>query len=192
MSDEDRKKWDGKYARQDAAPSEPSLLLIQRNHILPRRGQALDVAGGAGRHAIWLAQRGLDVTLADISQVGLDIAKQRAAAAKVALDTMLVDLEAEPFPAGPWDLIVSIHFLWRPLFEIFPTALAPGGMLVFSQPTHSNLSRHEKPPARYLLEDGELPALVRDLEIVHYEEGWLGEGRHDALLVARRPPVAVD
>ena len=107
----------------------------------------------------------------------------------MALHTLLVDLEAEPFPAGPWDLIVSFHFLWRPLFEFFATALAPGGILVYSQPTHSNLSRHEKPAARYLLEDCELPALIRDLEIVRYDEGWLAEGRHDALLVARRSPA---
>jgi hypothetical protein len=45
---------------------------------------------------------------------------------------------------------------------------------------------HEKPPARFLLDDGELPKLIEDLEIVQYEEGWLGEDRHDAVLVARR------
>ena len=40
---------------------------------------------------------------------------------------------------------------------------------------------------RFLLEDGELPQLVEDLEILHYEEGWLREDRHDAVVVARRP-----
>ena len=74
MSDKDRKRWDAKYARQESAPSEPSLLLTQLDDILPRRGRALDIAGGAGRHAIWLAQRGLDVTLADISLAGMNLA----------------------------------------------------------------------------------------------------------------------
>ncbi|MDH3717764.1 MAG: class I SAM-dependent methyltransferase [Planctomycetota bacterium] len=191
MSDEDRKKWDAKYAQQDAVSSltaQPSLLLDQLDHILPRSGKALDVAGGAGRHAIWLAGRGLDVTLADISQAGLDIARARAAAEGVNIETLQIDLEFSPFPAGPWDLIVAIHYLYRPLFEIFPAALAPGGLLVCSQPTLSNLQRHPKPPARFLLQDGELPHLVRDLEVVHYQEGWLAEGRHEALLAARRSP----
>ena len=148
MSDEDRKKWDARYKLPDAMPAEPSLLLTQLDDDLPRSGRALDVAGGSGRHAIWLAQRGLDVTVADISEVGLAIAKERAAAADVSLDTLLLDLETDPFPNGPWDLIVSIRFLRRELFEIFPKVLAPGGMLVFSQPTKSNLQRHEKPPQR--------------------------------------------
>jgi hypothetical protein len=38
-----------------------------------------------------------------------------------------------------------------------------------------------------VLEDGELPSLVRGLEIVRLEEGWLAEGRHEARVVARRP-----
>ena len=39
---------------------------------------------------------------------------------------------------------------------------------------------------RHLLEDGELPGLVRGLEILKYEEGWTEEGQHEARLVARR------
>lgn len=53
-------------------------------------------------------------------------------------------------------------------------------------PTRTNLARHEKPPARFLLEDGELPGLIQGLRIEHYEEGWLSEGRHEAVVVARR------
>ena len=185
MSDADRKKWDAKYAA-GAAPTEPSLLLTQLDNFLPSRGRALDVAGGAGRHAIWLARRGLDVTLADISPAGLEIARTRAAAVGVSLSTSLVDLERDPIPQGPWDLIVSFHFLWKPLFQRFPKVLRPGGLLVVVQPTRSNLQRHDKPPVRYLLDDGELPTLVEQLEVIHYREGWLDEGRHDALVVARR------
>lgn len=100
MSDEDLKKWDARYSRQTEGSSEPSALLVQLDDLLPRHGRALDVAGGTGRHAIWLAQRGLDVTLSDISQVGLDIGKDRATAAEVKIDTLRVDLESEPFPKG--------------------------------------------------------------------------------------------
>jgi len=187
MPDTDRLKWDAKYGRPDTAPSQPSLLLVQLDDLVPRTGKALDVAGGAGRNAIWLAQLGLDVTLVDISEVGLEIARRRAADARVSLNTVAADIELEPLPAGPWDLIVSVHYLWRPLFAVFPGILKPGGILVFTQPTITNLQRHDKPPAEYLLDDGELPRLVGELEIVHYEEGWLAEGRHEALLVARRP-----
>ena len=122
--------------------------------------------------------------LADVSDVALHAAEARAREAGVSIDTQRIDFETEPFPLGPWDLIVIVHFLLRPLFETFPTALAPGGTLVCIHPTTTNLQRHAKPPQRFLLEDGELPGLVNGLEIVHYEESWLSEGRHEAVLVA--------
>lgn len=186
MSDEDKTKWDAKYARVDAAPSEPSRLLVDLGDMLPARGTALDVAGGTGRHAIWLAQRGLNVTIADVSEVGLNTAMRRARSAGVSLRTISLDLESQPPPQGPWDLVLCVQFLHRPLFEVFPHILRPGGILIVIHPTRSNLQRHEKPPARFLLEDGELPKLVGELEILRYEEGWLGDNRHDAVLVACR------
>jgi tellurite methyltransferase len=186
MPEADRTKWNAKYSQVAFAASEPSPLLVELDDLLPRSGRVLDIAGGAGRHAIWLAQRGLDVTIADISEVGLQCARARADGANVSIRTLLVDLEAEPFPAGPWDLIVSVCYLWRPLFRTIPAALEPGGMLVVVQPTRSNLSRHEKPPAAYLLDDGELPKLVEGLEIIRYDEGWLDGQHHEARLVACR------
>ncbi len=195
MSDFDRQKWNEKYAgwAQDA-PREPSAVLVGLDEHLPRRGRALDVAGGAGRHGIWLAQRGLDVTIADVSRVGLAIASQRATQAGVTLTTLETDLQAAPFPPGPWDLIVSVCYLWRPLFAVYLAALAPGGTLAIVQPTQRNLERYDKPPAGFLLDEGELPRLVSGLEIMHYEEGWLADDRHDAVIVARRrvgiPPAS--
>lgn len=182
----DREKWDAKYSSPDGVASEPSHVITELDASIPRQGKAIDVAGGAGRHAIWLAQRGLDVTLADISSAGLAIAAERAAAARVAITTLQVDLEAQPFPHGPWDLILTHHYLWRPLFPVFARELAVGGVLVVVQPMVTNLERHEKPPRPYLLEDDELPGLVSDLDTLHYQEGWLNEGRHEAVLVARR------
>lgn len=189
MSDEDRRKWDSRYA-QEAAPEEPSKLLLELADYLPKEGRALDLAGGAGRHAIWLARRGLDVTLADISQVGLSLAKRRAERAGVGIETSAVDLATDEFPIGPWDLIVSFHYLWRPLFSVFPQMLAADGILFFVQPTRKNLQRHAKPPAQFLLEDGELSSLINGLEVLHYQEGWSSENRHDAVVVCRRTESA--
>ena len=184
MSEDDRVRWNEKYQLGEHTSSEPSSLLTALLPLLPNSGRALDVAGGTGRNAIWLAGLGLDVCLADVSDVALHAAEARAREAGVSIDTQRIDFETEPFPLGPWDLIVIVHFLLRPLFETFPTALAPGGTLVCIHPTTTNLQRHAKPPQRFLLEDGELPGLVNGLEIVHYEESWLSEGRHEAVLVA--------
>ena len=183
----DARKWNRKYERlAQEPPREPSLLLRSLDARLPRCGRALDLAGGDGRNAIWLAQRGLEVTLADISEVGLQLAQRRAARCGVSLSVEQVDLKSQAPPAGPWDLVVSILFLDRGLVRRTHELLAPGGLLVLIQPTRSNLERHAKPPERYLLEDGEAPRLATGLTLVEYQEGWLAEGRHEALLVARK------
>jgi SAM-dependent methyltransferase len=184
MSEEDRRKWNTRYQEQ-AGVREPSAFLRSLTDRLPRTGRALDVAGGAGQDALWLARRGLDVTLLDISEVALDRASATARTAGVSLRPLQLDVETEPLPPGPFDVVLCLNFLWRPLFAAFPKVLAPGGLLVFAQPTRSNLQRHAHPSARFLLEDGELPGLVHELERVSYTEGWTEEGRHEARLVAR-------
>lgn len=183
MSEADRQKWNTRYREQEGA-GEPSAFLRSLADRLPSTGRALDVAGGAGREALWLAKRGLDVTLADISDVALERAAEAARAAGVSLRCQRLDVEVEPLPPGPFDLVLCMNFLWRPLFAGFPKVLAPGGLLVFAQPTRSNLQRHAHPSARFLLEDGELPRLVQGLKIVSYTEDWTEEGRHEARLVA--------
>ncbi|WNG39507.1 class I SAM-dependent methyltransferase [Archangium violaceum] len=184
MSEQDRQRWNTRY-REQAGTGEPSGFLRSLADQLPSTGRALDVAGGAGHEALWLARRGLDVTLADISDVALERAGEAAREAGVGLRLQRLDVEVEPLPSGPFDVVLCLNFLWRPLFAEFPKVLAPGGLLVFAQPTQSNLQRHAHPSARFLLEDGELPRLIQGLEIVSYTEGWTEAGRHEARLVAR-------
>jgi tellurite methyltransferase len=184
VSESDREKWNERF-REQRKLSSPSPFLLELDGILPRRGRALDVAGGAGRHAIWLARRGLEVTLVDISDVALDIARREAAASGVALSTAQADLDETPLPSGPWDVILCFNYLQRSLFPEFARALAPGALLVIEHPTRSNLARNPHPPAHRLLEDHELRALVGGLEVVQYDEGWFETGRHEAHLVAR-------
>jgi SAM-dependent methyltransferase len=185
MAASDRERWNARYREADA-PEAPSPFLLAQDELLPRRGRALDVGGGAGRHALWLARRGLDVTLADVSDVALARAAEEARRQGLQLATVQVDLEAEPLPAGPWDLVVCTYFLHRPLFARIEAALAPGGLLVVAHATRTNLERHPRPGPRHVLEDRELPRLVARLEVLRYEEGWLDAGRHEARVVARR------
>lgn len=187
MPDDDRRRWDERYLRGEHTDPHPSPVLTDLDPWLPRRGRALDAAGGAGRHALWLARRGLDVTLADLSPVAIQIAARRAVEEGLSLQTVLVDLEVAPPPDGPWDLIVDFHFLHRPLLPQLVARVAPGGLLVVVQPTVRNLERQSRPSAAYLLAPNELRTYAGDLEIVRYVEDWTVEDRHEAVLVARRP-----
>ena len=185
MSDLDRDRWNARY-RGGAGPArEPVPFLAEVAAELPTEGRALDVAGGSGRNALWLARRGLSVTLVDVSDEALRLASEAARKQELALSVQQTDLEEAGLPPGPWDLIVITNYLWRPLFAAVPEVLARGGVFVFVQPTRSNLERHPKPSARFLLGDGELPGLIQGLETLRYEEAWSEAGRHEARLLAR-------
>lgn len=186
MADIDRERWDARW--REARPQAPSSFLVSLDASLPRAGRALDVAGGPGHDALWLAARGLAVTLVDVSPVALERARAEAARRRLALETVERDLERLGLPDGPFDVVVCFNYLERRLFPRFEEVLAEGGLLLFAQPTRTNLQRHARPSARFLLEPGELRTLVPPgLTIVSLEEGWTGEGRHEARLVARRP-----
>ncbi|MFC4358063.1 class I SAM-dependent methyltransferase [Halobium salinum] len=44
---------------------------------LPDSGRVLDAGGAAGRYSVWLAERGYDVTLVDVSEQQLQIAREK-------------------------------------------------------------------------------------------------------------------
>ncbi len=122
--------------------------------------------------------------MVDTSEVAIDITRERAAEAGVDLDLFHTDLVAEDLPAGPWDLVLMIHYLQRDLLPRVIDHLSDNGLLAFSVATVRNLERHERPAVPYLLDEGEAPSLAEGLRIVHYAEGWSIEDRHEARLVA--------
>lgn len=192
MASEDRERWNARHGAPSSGQDEPSGALVELARWLPARGQALDVAGGAGANAVWLARRGLDVTIVDVSEVGLAQASRRAAAAAVELLALQADLEHEGLPSGPWALVLCSHYLQRELVGRAAEVLVPGGTFVWIHPTTINLERHASPSARFLLSPGEARALVEaaGLRPRLCEESWVGEGeaaRHLARVVAQRP-----
>ncbi len=182
----DRDKWDTKHASKDHYG--PASDILQR--LLPHlrtEGNAIDIGGGRGRHSILLAKHGLSVTCADISPIALSHAEHAANLESLQINTLEIDLEETGMPDGPWDVVVSFLFLWRPLIPEMIESISENGVLVIVQPTETNLQRHNKPPQRFLLGNGELPNLIGNLDVLHYEEDWLEDGRHDAVIVCRKP-----
>jgi SAM-dependent methyltransferase len=186
---DDRQRWNARYQAGSHRGSAPAAFVIEAAEARPAPGRALDVAGGAGRNAVFLAERGFEVTLVDVADAALELAGERAASAGVTLHLVRLDLEADPLPAGPWDVILCFHYLHRPLFAAFARELAPGGQLWFCQPTVRNLERHARPGRRFVLEEGEARRLAEGagLEISRLDEGWSTEDRHEARLVALKP-----
>jgi len=185
MSEFDRDKWEKRYAEGRGYQGEPNPFFDEVATWLPTSGRGLDLAGGTGRHARWLARRGLDVTLADISATALAAGARRASEEGLTLRTCEIDLD-EGFPAGPWDVVLVSHFLVRGMLGRLVAELADGGVLALVHPTMRNLEKHDKPSAEWLLEPGELADGVPGLQTVVYGEGWNVADRHEVRFVGRK------
>lgn len=187
MSDTEREHWDRRYLVAGARSMEPATFLREVAPQISAGSRVLDVGGGSGRNALWLATRGHRVTIADISESGLAIAVVAAHRADVKVATVCLDLDKDPLPDGPWDVIIDFHFMKRDLFPRFLEALRPGGFLVICQATVRNLERHDRPPRPYLLDEGEGWHLLEAFELLIAREGWSAEDRHEFEALARVP-----
>ena len=89
-------------------------------------GRALDLAAGSGRHSLWLAESGWDVTAVDI-EIG-EIPGVRCIRA---------DLEKHEYRIAPdsWDLIVCWRY-WQPdLLPEIAGGVRPGGIVALAGKT---------------------------------------------------------
>jgi SAM-dependent methyltransferase len=165
----------------------PCTWLVDNYRLLPRTGDALDVACGRGRHAIWLAESGLTTTAVDHDGAAIEALNREAERRDLPLRAEKVDLEnGQPFPApDSFDVIVGFHYLHRPLFPALVAALRPGGVLVYETFTRAQAVRGRPTNPAFLLESGELGELVRPLDILAHREGDY-DGRMVASIIARR------
>lgn len=195
-----RKKWDDRYA--DLSPQDqvqPTPFVVGCLPRLPRRGQALDVAAGAGRHTLALAEHGLTVDAVDISERGLWLAQKLMARAKNnqnKVQFVVADIEQPWLPQGEYDVILVSFFLCRPLFPLIKDRLRAGGWLVYETFTVDEIEPSETGGVTnraFYLEPRELLASFCDFEVEFYDEGnhvARGEGRRmrtTAQLLARKP-----
>jgi SAM-dependent methyltransferase len=167
--------------------SDPSTWLTSHRYLLPAAGDALDLACGSGRNALWLAAQGFRTLAVDRDAVALDALHHEAVQRRLTIRTQTVDLEnGEPFlEPGTFDLIVVVHYLHRPLFPSIVGALRAGGVLVYETFTRAQAARGKPTNPAFLLESGELVALVRPLHVLASREGDF-EGKMIASVVAAR------
>ncbi|MEM9204384.1 MAG: class I SAM-dependent methyltransferase [Actinomycetota bacterium] len=182
----DRDRWNDKWAESGRGTSHGSSLVDLVTPWLPETGALLDVAGGGSTDSLAFARLGLKVTVTDVSDVGLIQARQRALAEDLDITTVEADLENQPLPDGPFDVITVANYLQRDLFTAMIERLAPSGVLAVVIATDTNLERNEHPRREFLLATDELATLVTGLTVLHHSEDWRENGRHEAHLVARR------
>jgi rhodanese-related sulfurtransferase len=190
--------WGGERSYDDSPLFGPSSWLVDNADLLPQGGRALDVACGAGRHALLLAAAGFDVTAIDRDAAALDRLRLQSERLGLPVRTEVIDLERDDAsgagaPASPpevlapdtYDLVLVTRYLHRPLFPQLIQSLAPGGALIYETFLEQQAERgHPKNPA-FLLKPGELSTLVAPLSILRQREGDY-DGAMVSSITARR------
>jgi 2-polyprenyl-3-methyl-5-hydroxy-6-metoxy-1,4-benzoquinol methylase len=133
----DRHQWNERYA------SKPILWEVDPSPFLSGElgdrppGRALDLGAGEGRTAVWLAERGWDVTAVDFSDVALERGRQRVEALAPAgsVEWICADLVDFDPSGGAYDLVLFLFIHLPPeerrrLLRLATATLNPGGMLL--------------------------------------------------------------
>ena len=190
MSQEDREKWNQRYASDDYRKSNPVDLLHDWAPRL-KPGKALDIACGAGRNAIYLAALGFEVTAIDISAEGLKLAKQDAEAQQLSVKWIEQDFDETPEVIGSYDLIAVFWFVNMPLISRLCDQLNPGGYLISMQHLAADGELAGPRTNRFRIQPDELKKAVNGLQIEYYHEGIESDTDGDRLatsaVVARKP-----
>jgi SAM-dependent methyltransferase len=185
----EQSSWDERYGGDGHIWSgRPNAVLAGEAAALTP-GRAVDLGCGEGGDAIWLAERGWQVTAVDFSEVGVDKGRQRNAD----VDFRVADVLE--FDAGEeeYDLVV-VFYLQLPADELervlrkAARAVAPGGTFLLVGHDLRNLTDGRGGPkdASVLYRAEELPAALEGLE-VERAEPVDRDGAIDALVRAKRP-----
>jgi SAM-dependent methyltransferase len=131
---------------------------------------ALDLAAGLGRHALWLADRGWQVSAVDVSEVAIGKLSQAAGQLNVKINLFAVDAAEFDFEPAGFDLIVLFYHLDRGLFPKIVSALNPGGLFICKLAVRwapeSALPKSDLTP----LHRNELLSLVPHLQVIDHCE----------------------
>jgi SAM-dependent methyltransferase len=184
-------KWDERYRLRerpeedlDAAPT--PLVIATAANLGP--GKALDLACGAGRNALWLAERGWDVTAVDGAATAIAILREKGSERGLKINAIVADFEKDQFEIEParWDLILMCYYLQRNLFEPAKRGVVPGGIVI----SIVHITEPGEEPTANRLGPGELEKYFAGWEILHRYEGKPSDSAHRravAEIVVGRP-----
>ena len=171
----DRDRWNRRYQEGEyAARSHPSQLLSDWLDRLPRN-TVLDIACGRGRNAIFLAENGSSVTGIDISDAGIDLARERSSHLKN-LEFIVADVDEGLPISRTFDLILMVRFVHFELLTRLPEFLSHGGCILVEE--HLQWSDPEIELAgpsnpKFRVAAGQITELLSDLEPLFSLEGLI-------------------
>jgi len=109
----DARAWDERYAASELVWSATPNQFVADELGELRPGRALDLAAGEGRNALWLADRGWQVTAVDFSQVALDkgraVQERHGRAQQLRVDWVVADVLLYDVEPPAYDLTLLAY-----------------------------------------------------------------------------------
>jgi ubiquinone/menaquinone biosynthesis C-methylase UbiE len=107
-------EWDRILPERTYSPEEPDETVVSFASSLHHRRKeaALDLACGAGRHVVYLAQQGFTVTGADISRTGLRMTRKKLVEPQLTAALVRSAMSSLPFSDSSFDAVIctrAIH-----------------------------------------------------------------------------------
>ncbi len=172
---EPRTHWDIKYEHGLPSLEKPDPFFLSTfdqfvSDSFPNGGTALDLAGGIGRHALWLARRNWQVTVVDISEVAIRKLGQNAQQLDLTLNLLALDAKEYAFEPASFDLVVMFYHLDRDICPQVVSTLKPGGFLICKSSVCWDSYEGTAPANIRPLTKGEILSLFPELPVLHHQE----------------------
>lgn len=177
MNDEETSAavWEARYGEAPVWSGRPNAALVQHAGGL-RAGRALDLGCGEGADAIWLAERGWEVTGVDVSATAL--ARARAHAQERGVHVRWVETDLAEWQADAQYDLVTAFFLHSPvnfpraqILHAAASAVSPGGvLLIVGHADFPPWSRHHHEDAEH--EHPTFPTISETIAEAGLTRGW--------------------
>jgi 2-polyprenyl-3-methyl-5-hydroxy-6-metoxy-1,4-benzoquinol methylase len=149
----------------------PSSWFAWHANRIQAGSKVLDLASGAGRHALAAAALGGKVTAVDRDPASLEQGRKEAKARGLSVTWVQADLEAEWPKLGTFDTVLLFNYLDRGKMAKVVEAVAPGGFLLAETFLEAQKAFGWGPSSDdHLLRTGELFKLVSPLLVLHGRE----------------------
>ena len=173
--DEQRSHWDLKYEQGLPSLEKPDHFFLSAfNQFVassfPDGGTALDLAGGVGRHALWLAKRNWQVTVVDISEVAIRKLGQKTQQLGLTMNLFALDAKEYAFEPASFDLVVMFYHLDRDICSQVLSTLKPGGFLLCKSSVCCDSYEGVAPANLRPLAKSEILSLFPGLLVLHHQE----------------------
>ena len=162
--------WNELYSKREGVEHPYNRFLADTVKNM-RPGRALDIGMGQGRNALFLAERGWQVTGFDISPVAVRQAQAEARKRGLRLDAQVADVDKFDYGKERWDLVVGMYmhdYIIRNADKIV-ASMKPGAVLVV-EGIHRDVAKLNLDGEKYGHRSNDLIRYFAKLRVRHYED----------------------